>query len=189
MFDPRDLVRLVDDEDRIELSRILEINPARAQKLLAALATATPSLLASEIDDDAMLSLLDGEEYKPTEDLSTGQRCTVVLPILLETQHGSLVIDQPEDHLDNAFIVDTLVKSIRQRSKSLQLIWTTHNPNLPVLGEADKVIQMDSNGLRGFKKVAEDLDDPKVVRAITAVMEGGADAFRRRADFYKAHGG
>jgi ABC-type cobalamin/Fe3+-siderophores transport system ATPase subunit len=82
-------------------------------------------------------------------DLSTVQRCTVVLPLILEHSDRILVVDQPEDHIDNAFIVDTLIKSILRRSTSSQVILSTHNANIPVLGEAQLVVQLASDGRRG----------------------------------------
>ena len=79
-----------------------------------------------------------------------GQRCTVVLPLLLAEPRESILLDQPEDHLDNAFIVDTLVTAIRERSRNGQALVATHNANIPVLGGAER----SSSFLR---TVAEDL--------------------------------
>src|SRR5262249_532118 len=141
-------------------------------------------LIAVPLDDKADFELLDGSDYKSMDDLSVGQRCTVVLSILLQHPERVLIVDQPEDHLDNAFIVDTLIGAIRKRAKRAQLIFTTHNANLPVLGEAARVIRLASNGKRGFVMHAEALDHPQSVEAITSIMEGGAQAFRTRAGFY-----
>jgi energy-coupling factor transporter ATP-binding protein EcfA2 len=128
--------------------------------------------------------LLDGGEYKSTENLSTGQRCTVILPILLCHREAVLVVDQPEDHLDNAFIVDTLIEAIKRSKSDGQLIFSTHNANIPVLGEADQVIVMASDGKRGFVRHSAPLDTKDSVEAISTVMEGGKEAFKRRASFY-----
>jgi energy-coupling factor transporter ATP-binding protein EcfA2 len=141
-------------------------------------------LLAADIDDGVVLSLLDGGEYKSTDRLSTGQRCTVVLPILLSHHGEVLVVDQPEDNLDNAFVTDTLVQAITDRKAGDQIIFATHNANIPVLGDAERVVVMDSDGRRAFVRVAAPLDDPRSVTAITTLMEGGIEAFRRRAEFY-----
>jgi hypothetical protein len=119
--------------------------------------------------------------------LSTGQRCTVILPIVLRHVDRVVIVDQPEDHIDNAFIADTLIKAILERDPNGQIIFSTHNANIPVLGSADYVVQMGSDGHRGFPVVHGELDSPSVVNAISTVMEGGADAFRRRAAFYSGH--
>jgi hypothetical protein len=65
------------------------------------------------------------------------------------------------------------------------MILTTHNANIPVLGEADLVVLLGSDGQRGFVRHSGPLADSEVVRAITTVMEGGYDAFERRAAFYR----
>lgn len=124
---------------------------------------------------------------KPTQSLSTGQRCTAVLPILLLHDERVLLLDQPEDHLDNAYVVETLVRSLRKRSASSQTIVATHNANIPVLADAQRVLVMGSDGRRGFVRLAAPLADPAVVNAISQVMEGGAEAFRLRAEFYAEH--
>jgi len=133
------------------------------------------------------LRLLDGAEYKDVADLSAGQRCTVILPIVLQHHDRVLVIDQPEDHIDNAFIAETLIKSLLSRPPGAQIIVSTHNANIPVLGQANLVVHMVSDGRNGSINVAESLDDPRSVHAITTVMEGGLEAFESRASFYSAH--
>jgi ABC-type sulfate/molybdate transport systems ATPase subunit len=130
------------------------------------------------------LALLDGGNYKPAEDLSVGQRCTVVLPIILSHTERVLIVDQPEDNLDNKFVADTLVRALRNRLPTSQLIFVTHNPNIPVLGEADRVVYLTSDGKRGDISHVGALDDPESVQAITDVMEGGLEAFETRAAFY-----
>jgi hypothetical protein len=74
-----------------------------------------------------------------------------------------------------------------ERDPNSQIIFSTHNANIPVLGSADYVVQMGSDGHRGFPMVHDSLEAPAVVNAISTVMEGGADAFKRRAAFYSGH--
>lgn len=145
-------------------------------------------LLAAVVEDEVVLELLDGKEYKPSDCLSIGQRCTVVLPILLAHHSQPLIIDQPEDHLDNAFVAGTVVKSLQRRQTGDQYILASHNANIPVLANADRVIVMDSDGDRGFVRHAGGLDDPEIVAAITDLMEGGREAFETRARFYGGAG-
>jgi len=89
-----------------------------------------------------------------------------------------------DDHIDNAFITDSLIKAIRARSPHSQLIVSTHNANIPVLGDAKLVVQLTSDGRNGSVEVCKPLDDEAAVEAITSLMEGGIDAFRKRAKFY-----
>lgn len=185
---PRELIELVESADAQTLATTAQIGRERASRVIAALQdAATEDLLTTTIEDDVRLELLDGTDYKPIENLSTGQRCTVVLPIVMEHKDRVVIVDQPEDHLDNAFIVDTLIKAIINRGTKSQLILTTHNANVPVLGNAQQVTLLGSDGQRGFVLHSGDLEDHETVDAITTVMEGGREAFNRRAEFYTAH--
>lgn len=182
---PLELVEAAERQDGPALTAATELTADRAAAVLRALRAADLSdVVAAPIDDAVTMELLDGASYKPTDQLSIGQRCTVVLPILLSDHDNVLLVDQPEDHLDNAFITSTLVETLKSRAQHAQLIFSSHNPNIPVLGDASQVIVLASNGRRGFKLHQGALDDAKTVAFVSSLMEGGAEAFRRRAQFY-----
>lgn len=184
---PRELTSAVEQQNAQAVAEIAEISLERASRLIAEVASrGAEDVVTCELQDTVTLSLLDGIEYKTTERLSTGQRCTVVLPLLLSHREDLLVIDQPEDHLDNAFIVETVVQAIQHRSRTAQLLISTHNPNIPVLGNATTVVLMGSDGRRGFVRHTGPLDASASIQAITTVMEGGLEAFKRRSLFYGA---
>lgn len=186
---PLDLLRAIEAGSVDEVASLTGVAPSRIEAAFSRLRESSPSGLAAvSIDDSVDLFLLDGASLKPSGELSIGQRCTVVLPILLQRHGDILVIDQPEDHLDNAFVTSTLVETLRQRESGDQVILASHNANVPVLGEADLVVHMSSDGKRGFVSHSGPLDDRDTVQAVTDVMEGGAVAFRRRATFYEQHG-
>ncbi len=183
---PYELAEAVESGDHLSVSQMAHLPEDRAAKVVAAIArSGTEDIVTAQIHDQVTMYLLDGNEFKPTTALSTGQRCTVVLSILLGFPTRGLVIDQPEDHLDNAFIVDTLISAIRNQKPFTQMIFTTHNPNIPVLGDANKIFLMGSDGQRGFEKYSGPLDSQQSVQAITTVMEGGRAAFEQRARFYR----
>ena len=182
---PLELVEAVESNSIQAIAEAVEIAAERAMNVIAYLQSQSlADIIAAPVDDAVDLSLLDGVDYKESESLSIGQRCTVVLPILLSGHGELLIIDQPEDHLDNAFITETLVERLRERQIGDQFILASHNANIPVLGEADRVVRLGSDGRRGFVKQVGDLDDLEIVMAITDVMEGGVEAFERRAKFY-----
>ena len=182
---PRELLEAVEANDFELISEATEITKDRAARALAQLREADLGALATvAVEDTVSLQLLDGADYKDIAELSTGQRCTVVLPLVLRHTERVLIVDQPEDHIDNAFIADTLIVSVLARGAGSQIIFSTHNANIPVLGNADRVIQLGSDGRRGFPVLTSDLNDQSVVNAIMTVMEGGAEAFKRRATFY-----
>jgi len=94
-----------------------------------------------------------------------------------------LLIDQPEDNLDNRYISETIVKHLLSVKQRRQLIFNSHNPNIPVLGEAERVFTMESNGVTARLKSSGTVDQCK--SDIVTLLEGGEDAFRRRKDRYK----
>lgn len=185
---PRELLEAADTNDFDLISEASGITKDRAARALGHLRECDLGVLATvAVEDTVALQLLDGADYKGIAELSTGQRCTVILPLVLRHTERVLIVDQPEDHIDNAFIADTLIVSVLARRTDSQIIFSTHNANIPVLGNADCVVQLGSDGRRGFPVLASNLDDPSVVNAIMTVMEGGAEAFKRRATFYNRY--
>lgn len=184
----RELIDIIENDDFDLLAELTDIPKDRAARLLGHLKDfGTADIATCDVEDNVRMSLLDGVEYKDIMHLSAGQRCTVILSIVLQHKERTLVIDQPEDHLDNAFIATTVIKALRERKGSGQVILSTHNANIPVLGEADRVIELTSDGRNGFLQLSRPLGHPDAVDAITNVMEGGRAAFDRRAEFYEHH--
>ncbi len=128
----------------------------------------------------------DGE-YIQFADASAGQQATALLRVLLNQSGPPLVIDQPEEDLDNQVILE-IVQEVWQAKKRRQIIFSSHNANIVVNGDADLVISCDyrtagdHSGGRIKCVGAIDIDDVK--KEITTVMEGGRDAFRLRKDKY-----
>lgn len=122
--------------------------------------------------------------------LSIGQRCTAVLAILLARDDVPIIIDQPEDDIDNEFTYRDLVPLIRSTKENRQLIVTTHDPNIPVNGDAELIIALEARDARGVLKTYDTdrcvgaLDQLHVQRAVEDIMEGSEDAFRRRYEKY-----
>ncbi len=182
---PRELVAAVEALDTAAFVEAGGVSENRARRLVSHLASADiTEILLSDVEEEIEFSLLDGQEFKETSRLSLGQRCTVVLPLLLAQDPSLAVLDQPEDHLDNAFVVETVVDVLRGRRAGAQRVIATHNANIPVLGEADRLIVLGSSGRQAFIAQEGPLDQSEVVAAITRLMEGGAEAFRKRAEFY-----
>jgi DNA repair exonuclease SbcCD ATPase subunit len=185
LFTPQEIAQLAEARDIATISSTLEITDERALRLCDALRSDSASTLFTiTVEDDAQVELMDGADYKGIDFLSMGQRCTTILPIILSHKDRIIILDQPEDHLDNAFVVGTLIKAVIGRATGAQTIIATHNPNIPVLGDAERVIHLDSDGTRCFAQAAGAVNNRKIVEAITTIMEGGRDAFRRRSEFY-----
>lgn len=183
-FSPAELVDAVKQRDMQGLIDKADLNRDQAEKVMVALAGSQVlfELETVELADLPKIELNDGGTYKETGALSTGQKCTTILPILLMDSENPLLIDQPEDNLDNRFVFDTIVQSIGKVKTRRQLIFVTHNPNIPVLGDADRVFVLDSDGLAGRKANEGSVDQCK--DDIVTLLEGGADAFKRRKTRY-----
>ena len=182
---PRALLDIIENNNADELISLVSISKERAFKIISSLKLSVDKIATVSLEDEIKFELLDGCGFKDFSELSTGQRCTVILPLVLEHKDTVLIVDQPEDHIDNAFIVETLISAIVRRSGKGQVIVTTHNANVPVLGNAAEVIHLNSDGTRGYIVSEGALDNPKIIEAISTVMEGGRDAFRIRASFYE----
>lgn len=187
---PRTLVEMIEASDVEGLSRSAEIPESRAARVISQLDDEKHlfELMRVQLEDRADFFLQDGSTRKGVEMLSTGQKCAVTLPIALTEHSRALLLDQPEDHLDNAYLVSTIVGALRDRTSSgAQTIVATHNANIPVLGEAEVVASMNSDGKRGYVTKVGRFSAPMIVDDITDLMEGGVEAFRRRARFYEAN--
>lgn len=126
-------------------------------------------------------------DYIPFADASAGQRATALLWALLSQQGPPLIIDQPEDDLDNQ-VISRVVEHIWKAKPKRQLIFSSHNANLVVNGDAELVVCCDyriaGDQSTGFVKVQGAIDIPEVREEITKVMEGGKEAFKLRMDKY-----
>ena len=116
---------------------------------------------------------------------SAGQKTTAVLTYILSQGSMPLLLDQPEDDLDNRLVCDLVVEKIKHIKENRQVIVITHNANIPVIGDAEYIVSMDSNSK--YLKIHTEgmLESADVKKEICAIMEGGEDAFKLRASRYK----
>ena len=127
-------------------------------------------------------------ELRPLGELSPGQRCSAILPILLLSGDYPLMIDQPEENLDNRLIRQVIVNILASMKLRRQVIIATHNPNLPVLGDVEQCVVLEASGRDESTVIARgNLDSPIVARYITDIMEGGREAFQYRQSVYQSH--
>ena len=121
---------------------------------------------------------------KLLENHSLGQRASaIILFILAQKENDIVIIDQPEDDLDNKVIYDELIKTIKKRKKDIQFIFSTHNANIPVLGDAEQIISLNDDGKTIIIK-NNSIDNADIQKEIVQIMEGGPEAFYRRNQIY-----
>lgn len=183
-YSPKELVEIIHKASREELLKRAGLNDNQASVVFEKLKR--PEFLTEleivEQPDLPKIELNDHESYKTTETLSTGQKCNTILPILLLESDRPLMIDQPEDNLDNGFVHSTIVESIIRVKQTRQLVFVTHNPNIPVLSDADRLLVLESDGQHGHVRNAGDVDECK--NDIVSLLEGGEEAFKKRKNRY-----
>jgi ABC-type lipoprotein export system ATPase subunit len=126
---------------------------------------------------------------KDPEKLSVGQRGTFYICIKLATDPfgSAFVFDQPEDDLDNEFIVRELVPLFREIKKYRQIIVATHNANLVVNADAEQIVLAENTDeLLSYASGA--LEDKAIREAVCTILEGGEDAFLKRESKYSFAG-
>ena len=180
VFLPTELAEVVANNDSSTLMERSGFDQERSKKILNALRNGGIHYAIETIalNDRPCIELLDGDTFKDSTHLSTGQRCTTILPILLTQSERPLLIDQPEDNLDNAFVYDTIVRALQTTKGRRQVIFVTHNPNIPVLGEAERVFVFSSDGQHSSLKQVGTVDECRV--QIENILEGGREAFLKR---------
>lgn len=185
---PEQLAQIIQENDVNEFEDLLALGRERSAKILAAFRTALNPLEVEIIDIEDRVSIelnvasAAQPHFKDAAELSQGQKCTALLPLLLSRREMPLLIDQPEDNLDNHFIYETVVDAVRRLRDVRQMIFITHNANIPVLGEADLVVVMNSDGKKGFIQKAGSLDECR--EEIIDLLEGGKKAFDARSRRY-----
>jgi DNA repair ATPase RecN len=128
--------------------------------------------------------------WRKLQALSTGQKATAVLLLLLLESEAPLVVDQPEDDLDNRFITEGVVPIMRQEKRRRQFVFSTHNANIPVLGDAELILGLAATGeaSEGHAKIATEhmgsIDSEPVRELVEEILEGGKAAFEMRRSKY-----
>ncbi len=121
----------------------------------------------------------------PVAQLSDGQRHTILLTIaMLAESNVPLVIDQPEDDLDNAFVFSSIVATLRTIKERRQIILITHNANIAVLGDSELLLPMRRENGCGKAFDRGSIDREATKRRAQEILEGGPEAFLRRSEMY-----
>lgn len=121
----------------------------------------------------------------PANQLSDGQKHTILLTIaMLAESNLPLIMDQPEDDLDNAFISSSVVKTLRAIKERRQVILVTHNANIAVLGDSELIFPMKRSGTTGEIYARGSIDKSDTSHAVQNILEGGHLAFKKRKEIY-----
>lgn len=133
-------------------------------------------------------------DQKDLSELSPGERggLLLIFYLMLDRQDIPLVIDQPEDNLDNKSVYEILVKFIKQAKKRRQIIIVTHNPNLAVVADAEQIIYVSidkENGKYEFDFFSGSIENPRINQVVVDILEGTLPAFDNRRLKYRKYDG
>ena len=162
--------------------------------------TGLSSQLTSGTSEAEVLRFIYGLEYltprfelrwmgKPLDQLSPGERGTLLLVfyLLIDQRRTPLIIDQPEENLDNQTVAMTLVPAIRYAKSHRQIIMVTHNPNLAVVCDADQIIHASIDKADGNRVtyIAGAIENPLITKLVVDVLEGTKPLFDKRDARYE----
>jgi len=189
-YDPIHLVAAIRKErenppqDESILAQVYNVSEAYRRRLANLLDETLYALETYRVPDLPVIKLRVGDQDKPLADLSVGQKCTAILSLILVERKTPLVIDQPEDDLDNRFIFDEIVQTLRREKERRQFIVATHNANIPVSGDAELIVVLDADERHGWIACLGSIDDPAIREPVENILEGGREAFRIRKEKY-----
>ncbi len=160
----------------------VDLNQAQIARLHDAVAQHLKSIITFRPPDSAKILY----KNKPLHEHSLGQRATALMLFLLgQEDFDVLIIDQPEDDLDNQTIYEEVIRRLLDLKGKRQVIFATHSPNIPVLGDAEQIFRCGFSP-DTIRLLSGSIDDPGIQREVVTVMEGGKDAFRKRKQIYEA---
>lgn len=185
-FSPQELAQIVSDRDVDQIVDEVGVTETTAENIVnyEPFRERVYDLEIQEVHDRPLVEIQDGSQWKPLAEMSDGQRCTALLSIAMLERNAPLIIDQPEDMLDNEFIYNVVVDIIRRIKNSRQLIMPTHNANIPILGDAEQIAVMTSDGQNGYFSYRGSVDDSELREKAQDILEGGEEAFNKRNDKY-----
>jgi hypothetical protein len=177
------------------LHKEFSITPAQGERLAKAEPEALMRVEELDLPPTTAIRLNTAPAVEPPawhalEALSTGQKATAVLLLLLLESEAPLVVDQPEDDLDNRFITEGVVPRMREEKQRRQFLFSTHNANIPVLGDAELIVGLSATGEaeHGRARIAPEhmgsIDAKPVRELVEEILEGGKEAFERRRRKY-----
>ena len=127
--------------------------------------------------------------FRSGEQLSLGQHAVALLLLILDASYElsdnrPLLMDQPEDDLDNSYIYNALVSEFRNSKTKRQIIISTHNANIPVASDSENIIVLGFDGASGYIADGGSLDKPSIADSVIDTLEGGKEALKKRQAKY-----
>lgn len=185
---PSDLASLILAEKKEDIVERSNITEDTAKKVLASASIEDIyKIECCPLQDELIVYLRKerGEDFTPLNNLSYGEKCTAIFSIALLVKEKPLLVDQPEDELDHAFIINNIVEHIRDLKERRQLIIATHNANIPVLGDAELILKVSK--VPGSENCTVEerggFEKESIIERLQS-LEGGPEAFQKRREKY-----
>ena len=177
----RDYVELIEDWILCDGMKIKEIiSSSEYTKLDKKLQDQYEDLLKNQVSNNVEIYYHD----KLLRHHSIGQRASaLILFILMQSDNDIILIDQPEDDLDNKIIYDEVITAIAKKKQDIQFIFATHNANIPVLGDAERIFVVEYQDTT-IDISQGNIDLKSTHKQIVDIMEGGEEAFDKRQLIY-----
>lgn len=180
-----DYVDLIEDWILLDGKRLKEtLTDSEYSKLCDKLRNGYQDMMGYQVQNKVEIYYHD----KLLKQHSVGQRASaLILFILTQENNDIIMIDQPEDDLDNKVIYDEIIRAILKKKPDIQFIFATHNANIPVLGDAERVLVVNYNDT-SINVSSGNIDLSDTHKQIVDIMEGGEDAFEKRQLIYESWG-
>jgi DNA repair ATPase RecN len=169
------------------------LDPEAADRLIHWLTAEESRLfeLETQIPQDALrLKLRVDSQYQSLDHLSEGQSATAVLLLLFSLGNRILVIDQPDDYLDDRFMREEILqilrkqKGLKDQNQRRQVIFATHDAIIPVMGDAELIIPVETRDQHAYIVDQASIDNRSIREFIKTALQGGKEAFQKRAEKY-----
>lgn len=128
-------------------------------------------------------------EFKNIKQLSSGQKVAALLTFvfnfgIITNDNTPLIIDQPEDNLDNTYIYKNLVESLKSIKNNRQVIIVTHSSTIVTNADAEEVIVLKSNNKQGWIEKHGYPSEKSIIKHILNYLEGGENSFNHKYSVY-----
>lgn len=188
---PREFVDLVIDREVQSLATNADLAEENAKKLIEVLNSKEAFEDVLALSHAAFPEDVPSIEFKkedgncyPLSELSVGQKCTALLIIALSEGTRPIIIDQPEDSLDNPSIYEDIVSKLRMGKERRQFVLTTHNSSVGVASDSDQFIVLRSSASQGNVECFGAIDRQQVRSEIVKHLEGGPEPYKLKSKKY-----
>ena len=183
-FNPRELAKILHASDGSRLANEAKISP-NATGAVINYFSQNPNLIY-ELEEvvledfpDIRMQLINNE-YSKLNDLSTGQKFTVIILLSLVDDHKPLIYDQPEDALEATLIYSNIAQLLRKAKDMRQFIFATHNPNISVAADIDLAIVLKATATEAEVDEVGGIEEGNIKTLLIDYLEGGTEAITQR---------